>query len=58
MQKMLNFCEKEPEISTTPSKPATMLQLGGTMIQTNPLFRMVLGLFVALATVSIGLYAL
>lgn len=50
--------ENKPQIWTTHSKPATMFQLGGTVIQTNPLFRVVLGLFLAVATVSIGLYAL
>lgn len=50
--------ENEPHIRTTHSKPAKMLQVGGTMIQTNPLFGMVLGLVLALATVSFGLYAL
>lgn len=55
---MQNFLVNEPQIWTTHSKPATMLQLGGTVVQTNPLFRVVLGIFVALATISIGLYAL
>lgn len=55
---MLNTSEKEPQLWTRPSGAATMLQLCGTAIQTNPLFRAVLGLFVALATVTIGLYAL
>lgn len=55
---MLNGSENEPRIGTTWSKPAGELQVGGTMIRTNPLFRMVLGLCLALATVSVGLYAL
>lgn len=58
LQKMLNVTENGPRVGTTWSKPATVLQVGGAMIQTNPLFRMVLGLCLALATVSIGLYAL
>lgn len=58
LQKMLNLSENQPQSWTTHSKPATIFQLGGTVIQTHPLFRVVLGLCVALATVSIGLYAL
>ncbi|TNM86025.1 heme oxygenase 1a [Takifugu flavidus] len=58
LQKMLNVTENEPGVGTPRSRPATTLQVGGSMIQTNPLFRMVLGLCLALATVSIGLYAL
>lgn len=58
LQKMLNVTENGRDVGTTRSKPATLLQVGGSMIQSNPLFRMVLGLCLALATVSIGLYAL
>lgn len=54
---MLNVTE-EPGVGTMWSRPAAVLQVGGSMIQTNPLFRTVLGLCLALATVSIGLYAL
>lgn len=58
LQKMLNVTEKEPGVGTMWSRPAAVLQVGGSMIQTNPLFRTVLGLCLALATVTIGLYAL
>lgn len=57
LQKMLNVTEKEPR-GPAWSGPAAMLQVGGSMIQTNPLFRTVLGLCLALATVTFGLYAL
>lgn len=55
---MLNVTAEEPRVGATGSRPATTLQVGGAMIHTNPLFRVVLGLCLALATVSIGLYAL
>ncbi|CAF95107.1 unnamed protein product [Tetraodon nigroviridis] len=58
LQKMMTASDDEPQMWTGHSKPATTLQLGGTALQTNPLFRLVLGLLVAVATVSVGLYAL
>lgn len=57
LQKMLKVTEDEPR-GPAWSRPASLLQVGGSMIQTHPLCRMVLGLCLALATVSIGLYAL
>lgn len=58
LQKMLSLTENKPQIFSTHSKPVNTLQMNGTVIQTTPLFRMILGLFVALATVSMGIYAL
>ncbi|XP_028261680.1 heme oxygenase [Parambassis ranga] len=61
LQKMLTITENKLQDSLTHLKPvnAKMLQIPGTIINTSsPLLRMVLGLFVALATVSVGIYAL
>ncbi|KAM4584186.1 heme oxygenase [Odontesthes bonariensis] len=59
LQKMLSVTEHKPEDRLTNSKPvaAKTLQIIG-IINSAPLIRMVLGLFVALATVSVGIYAL
>lgn len=54
LQKMLSLTENQ--ISSTHSKPAKTLQLPETIINTSPLLRMVLGFFVAVATVSMGIY--
>ncbi len=54
LQKMLSVTEN----CSTHSKPVNTLQIDGTIMKTVPLLRMVLGLFVALATVSMGIYAL
>lgn len=56
LQKMLSVSENQLQSSSTHSKPEKSLQLPGTIINTSPLLRMVLGLFVALATVSMGIY--
>ena len=58
LQKMLSVTEKLQN-SSTHSKPVNTktLQIPGTIINTSPLLRMVLGLFVALATLSVGIYA-
>lgn len=56
LQKMLSVTENQLQNSSTHSKPEKTLQLPGTIINTSPLLRMVLGLFVALATVSMGIY--
>lgn len=58
LQKMLSVAENMPQICSTDSKPVKTLQIDGTIIKTTPLFRVLLGLFVALATVSMGIYAL
>ncbi|XP_072239521.1 heme oxygenase-like [Leuresthes tenuis] len=59
LQKMLSVTEHKSEDCLTNSKPVTAktLQIPG-IINSSPLIRMVLGLFVALATVSVGIYAL
>ena len=56
---MLSVTEHKSEDRLTNSKPVTAktLQIPG-IINRSPLIRMVLGLFVALATVSVGIYAL
>ncbi|XP_068448084.1 heme oxygenase-like [Clinocottus analis] len=46
------------QTSSTYSAPAKMLQIPGAIVQSAPLLKTLLGLFVALATVSVGLYAL
>ncbi|XP_026158443.1 heme oxygenase [Mastacembelus armatus] len=56
LQKMLSVSENQQ--NSTHSKPGKTLQLPGTIINTLPLLRVALGLFLALATVSIGIYVL
>lgn len=58
LQKMLSVTEDTLQNCSTHSKPVQMLQINGSLNKTIPLLRMVLGLFVALATVSMGIYAL
>ncbi|XP_069553232.1 heme oxygenase-like [Brachyistius frenatus] len=60
LQKMLSVTENQLQSNLTHSKPLDVktMQIPGTMIITSPLLRIVLGLFVALATVCMGLYAL
>lgn len=58
LQKMLSITETQHQVFPSYSKPAETLQIEGTLIKATPLLRMVLGLFVALATVSMGIYAL
>ncbi|XP_036927591.1 heme oxygenase-like [Acanthopagrus latus] len=57
LQKMLSVTEDTLQNCSTHSKPVQMLQINGSLNKTIPLLRMVLGLFVALATVSMGIYA-
>ncbi|XP_070712553.1 heme oxygenase-like [Pempheris klunzingeri] len=57
LQKMLSVTENELQKSLTHSKPVKTLQIPETIIKPTPLLRMVLGLLVALATVSMGIYA-
>lgn len=57
LQKMLSVAENKLQSCLTHSKPVKTLQIPETIIKTTPLLRMVLGLFVALATVSVGMYA-
>lgn len=58
LQKMLSITEDKLPSRSTHFKPVQTLQIGGDVIKTTPLLRMILGLFVALATVSMGMYAL
>lgn len=57
LQKMVRISESQLQSPATYSKSVKTLQVPGTIINTSPLLRMVLGLFVALATVSMGIYA-
>ncbi|KAF3687552.1 Heme oxygenase [Channa argus] len=57
LQKMLSVTENQLQNCSTHSKTVKSPQLPGN-INTSPLIRVVLGLFVALATVSIGIYIL
>ncbi|XP_029013542.1 heme oxygenase-like [Betta splendens] len=57
LQKMVNLTESQKTHSTH-SEPEKSLQLPGTSVSASPLLRMFLGLFVALATVSMGIYVL
>lgn len=58
LQKMLNIAEKKTQVCATSYKPGTLLPITGTILQTTPLLRMALGLFVALATFGVGIYVL
>ncbi|XP_008275122.1 heme oxygenase [Stegastes partitus] len=60
LQKMLTVTENKLQSCLTHSTPVIVktLQIPGTLINTSPLLQMVLGFFVALATVSVGIYAL
>lgn len=53
LQKMLTVTENKPQICSTPSNPVKMHQISGPM--NSSLLRVALGLFVALATVSMTL---
>ncbi|XP_040002761.1 heme oxygenase-like [Xiphias gladius] len=57
LQKMLSATENQLQNGTAHSKPVQAIQTPGAIISTSPLLKMVLGLFVALATVSMGIYA-
>lgn len=58
LQKMLpSVHEDERQTSSTHSAPAKMLQHPRAIVQSSALLRTLMGLFVALATVSIGIYA-
>lgn len=54
---MLSATENQLQNGTAHSKPVQAIQTPGAIISTSPLLKMVLGLFVALATVSMGIYA-
>lgn len=58
LQKMVNVTETQPQVCLSQSKAAATLQMEGTMFKDTPLLRMVVGLFVALATVTMGIYIL
>lgn len=55
LQKMLSVTENQLQSSLTHSK-SVKLQIPGASTNMPSLLRMVLGLFVALATVSMGIY--
>lgn len=59
LQKTLNVTENKQQNCVTHSgnTAAKTLQIPGAIIKTNPLLRLVLGLFVALVTVSMGIYS-
>lgn len=57
LQMLLSVTENELQTCSTHSTPVNTLQIPKTIIKTTPLLRMVLGLLVALATVSMGIYA-
>ncbi|XP_034543953.1 heme oxygenase-like [Notolabrus celidotus] len=54
---MMVVSENNLQNCSTHASPLSKQQISGTIIKTSPLLRMVLGLFVALATVSMGIYA-
>uniref|UniRef100_UPI0037E8993A heme oxygenase-like n=1 Tax=Semicossyphus pulcher TaxID=241346 RepID=UPI0037E8993A len=58
LQRMLSVTENTRQNYSTHSAPAKPLQISGTVFKASPLLRMVLGVFVALATVTMGIYAL
>lgn len=58
LQKMLNVTETQPQVCLSQSRTAKELQIEGTLIKNTPLLRMVVGLFVAVATVTMGIYIL
>ncbi|XP_045903519.1 heme oxygenase-like [Micropterus dolomieu] len=59
LQKTLNVTENKQQNCVTHSgnTAAKTLQIPGAIIKTNQLLRLVLGLFVALVTVSMGIYS-
>ncbi|XP_023274845.1 heme oxygenase-like [Seriola lalandi dorsalis] len=57
LQKLVSVTENQLQNTSTYSKQVKTLHIPGTIVNTSPLLRMVLGLFVALATVSMGIYA-
>nr|XP_046267465.1 heme oxygenase-like [Scatophagus argus] len=58
LQKMLTGTGNKLLNCSTRSKPVETLLINGTIMKSAPLLRMVLGLVVALATVSMGIYVL
>lgn len=58
LQKMLNVTETQPQVCLSQSRTAKMQQIEGTLIKDTPFLRMVVGLFVAVATVTMGIYIL
>ncbi|XP_032393321.1 heme oxygenase [Etheostoma spectabile] len=57
LQMLLSVTENEPQTCSTHSTSVNTRQIPKAIIKTTPLLRMVLGLFVALVTVSMGIYA-
>lgn len=58
LQKMLNVTESQPQVCLSQSREAEMLRIEGTLFKDSPILRMVVGLFVAVATVTMGIYIL
>lgn len=58
LQKMVNVTEAQPQVCSSPSRAGRMLKMEGTLINDASLLKMVVGLFVALLTVSMGIYIL
>nr|XP_019940005.1 PREDICTED: heme oxygenase-like [Paralichthys olivaceus] len=56
LQKLLSVTGNQQQNSSTHSKPVKTLQIPGIITNLSPLLRIVLGLFLALATVSMGVY--
>lgn len=57
LQTLVNVTENQPQTCSTRSTPVKTLQMPEAIFKTAPLLRMVLGLFVVLATVSVGAFA-
>ncbi|XP_034716144.1 heme oxygenase-like [Etheostoma cragini] len=57
LQMLLSVTENELQTCSTHSTSVNTLKIPKAFIKTTPLLRMVLGLFVALVTVSMGIYA-
>lgn len=59
IQKTLSVTETKQQscLAHSRSVNSKTLQIPGTLINASPLLRMILGVFVALATVSMGIYA-
>lgn len=57
LQTLVSVTENQPQTCLTRSTPVKTLQMPEAIFKTVPLLRMVLGLFVVLATVSVGAFA-
>ncbi|XP_060942897.1 heme oxygenase-like [Limanda limanda] len=57
IQKLLSVTGNQQQNNSTPSKLVTAVQIPGAIANISPLLKLVLGLFVVLATFSMGVYA-